>query len=79
MYRNALEVLKDSPTIVQIEHEHSKNEGLGKRGLISGSLLVESYRQRNDLIRGRNGRELKALQALWLVYKFDGRIFEEPI
>lgn len=77
IYRNALETIKNSPTVAQIEKEHLSNEQLAEKGFISGSLLVESYRQRNDLIKGRNGRELKAIAALWQVYKFDGRVMVE--
>lgn len=79
IYRNALETLKNSPTPEQIDLEHSQNQKLANRGMISGSLLIESYRQRNDLLKGRNGRELKAIEALWTIYKLDGRIFEETL
>lgn len=77
IYRNAVETLARSPTHSQIEKDHLENHELAKRGLIAGSLLMESYRQRNELMKGRNGRELKAIESLWRVHKFDGRIFSE--
>lgn len=79
VYKSAVQALKDAPTVSEIEKDHQKNETLARRGLISGSLLIESHRQRADLIKGRFGRELKAIEALWQIRKFDGRIFEESL
>ncbi len=79
VYKSAVEVLKEAPTISEIKKSHQENESLAKRGLISASLLIESHRQRMDLIKGLFGRELKAIEALWEIRKFDGDIFEETL
>ncbi|MBI2521881.1 MAG: TolC family protein [Bdellovibrio sp.] len=79
IYRNAIEALQEIMPIQTIENEHDQIERLYIRGLVSSSVLVESHRQRFDLMRGRHGRELKATQALWLIYKLDGKIFEESL
>ncbi len=79
VYQRAVDVLKETPTVPDIERTHRANHSMALKGLIPGALLLESNRQRADLIKGRHDRELKALEALWLVYKFDGRIFEESL
>ncbi len=79
VYQRAVQVLNEIPTITDIGRTHSSNHSMAVRGLIPGTLLLESNRQRTDLIKGRHERELKALESLWLVYKFDGRIFEENL
>lgn len=77
VYFSAVEVLKNSPTIEAIQKDFNRTQSAVRRGLISGPLLIELHRQRSELIRSRNGRELKAIDALWLIYKIDGRIFTE--
>lgn len=77
VYLSAVEALKSSPTVEAIQKDFNRSQGAIRRGLISGPLLIELHRQRTELIRSRNGRELKAIEALWLINKFDGRIFKE--
>ncbi len=79
VYRRAVSILKDVPDISTIEKEFKKNESLAQRGLVSGPLLIEFHRQRAELTQSRNQRELKALEALWLIYHYDGRIFLETL
>lgn len=77
VYASAVETLKNSPSVDSILKDFNRSQGAVRRGLIAGSLLIELHRQRSELIRSRNGRELRAIEALWLVHKFDGRIFTE--
>lgn len=77
VYANAVDALKNSPAVDAIQKDFNRSQGFVRRGLISGSLLIELHRQRSELTRSRNGRELKAIEALWLIHKFDGRIFTE--
>lgn len=79
VYNNSVEALKESPTLMIINKDFDKNQGLARRGLISGALLIELHRQRNELIKSLNARELSAIQAQWLIYKLDGRIFKESL
>lgn len=79
IYRSAIEALKSSGSIAEIERKHHRVEALMIRGLISSSLSIEAHRQRADLEKSRNERELKAIEALWTIYKFDGRIFAEAL
>ncbi len=79
IYQSALSTLKAVPETNVIEKEFQRNESLARRGLISGPLLIEFHRQRAELTRSRNTRELKAIAALWHIYQFDGRIFSETL
>lgn len=79
VYESAVQSLKEAPTVQSIEKDFSRNQGLAHRGLISGSLLIEFHRQRTELIRSRNSRELKAIEALWHIRKIDGTIFSETL
>lgn len=77
VYRSAVEALKLAPTLDLIEKDYARNQSFAERGLISGALLIEFHRQRTELVRSRNARELKAIEALWLIHQLDGRIFSE--
>lgn len=79
IYQNAVEALKESGTIKDIDRKHTRIEKLSMRGLIPSSLVIEAHRQRAELEKNRNERELRAIEALWTVYKLDGRIFEERL
>lgn len=79
VYRSAVQALKAAPKISEIEKDFFRNQSLARRGLVSGPLLIEFHRQRSELIHSRNERELKAIQSLWLIHKFDGRIFSESL
>ena len=79
VYRSAVKALRDAPTLEAIERDFTRNQGLARRGLVSGAILIELNRQRSDLIQSRNDRELKALAAQWEIYEIDGRIFTETL
>lgn len=79
IYQGALSALKEAGSSRDVERKHSRIESLSVRGLISSSLVIEAHRQRAELEKNRNERELKAIEALWTVYKLDGRIFEESL
>jgi cobalt-zinc-cadmium efflux system outer membrane protein len=79
IYQNATTALKEAGSLSSIERKHARVEALSFRGLISSSLVIEAHRQRAELQKNRNERELRAIEALWTVYKLDGRIFEEKL
>ncbi len=79
VYRKSVEGLNEIPSLSELQKIHQRTNDLEKRGLISSSLLIESLRQRMELIRGRHGLENKALESLLNIYKIDGRNFEEII
>lgn len=79
IYRSAVTSLRDAPTFAEIDKDFSANQKMAAQGLVSSALVIELHRQRSDLIRSRHGRELKAIQALWQIYKYDGRIFQESL
>ena len=75
--RTSSTVIPIPPSVDSILKDFNRSQGAVRRGLIAGSLLIELHRQRSELIHSRNGRELRAIEALWLIHKFDGRIFTE--
>lgn len=77
VYQNAVRSLSESPLLSEISLMHKKNELLERRGLISSSLFIESHRQRLELIKGRHGREIKAIGSLMQIFRIDGRKIEE--
>ena len=79
VYERSVQTLKDTPTAEQLAKDHLQHENYARRGLISASLIIESHRQIEELTRSRHGREIKALEALWQIYKFDGRILSEAL
>lgn len=79
VYERSVQALKDAPTVEELEKDHKQHEGYARRGLISASLIIESHRQIQELTRSRHGREIKALESLWQVYKFDGTILTETL
>ena len=79
IYQSAIEALKTAGSTSVMEKKHQRIEALSMRGLISSSLAIEAHRQRSDLEKSRNERELTAIEALWEIYKFDGRILEESL
>lgn len=79
VYRKSIETLKQIPTLQELQKIHQISDNLEKRGLISSALLIESLRQRMEIIRGRHALELKAVESLLSVYKIDGKNLEELI
>lgn len=78
-YKNALEALKEVPTLPEVAKIIERNESFEKRGLVSSALLVETYRQQLEIIKGRHGRELTALESLFKINKIDGKNIEEHL
>lgn len=76
IYFNAVKILSKTTSKSKLNQAHKKVEKLYSRGLISSSTLIESFRQRSELLKGRHNRELKALNALYLIHTLDGKIFE---
>lgn len=79
IYQSAVRALKESGSVKDMERKHARVETLSVRGLIPSSLVIEAHRQRAELEKNRNERELRAIEALWTVFKLDGRIFEERL
>lgn len=79
VYQGAVSALSEAPSLASLERQHQRIEELSVRGLISGAMVVEAHRQRSELQKSRNERELKAIEALWIIYNLDGRIFEESL
>lgn len=79
IYKSAVNILKNTLRPKFVEKKHLNIETLYLRGVISSSILLNSYNQKMNYTKRRNKRELAALKALWNIYKFDGRIFEEKI
>ncbi len=78
-YEDSLKALKESPPFNQIDEENRKNHKLAAGGLIPASLAIEAQRSNAELIKTLQERELKTLQALWTIYKLDGRIMTENL
>jgi cobalt-zinc-cadmium efflux system outer membrane protein len=78
-YEDSLKALKESPQFNQIDEENRKNQKLAGSGLIPASLAIEAQRSNAELIKTLQERELKTLQALWTIYKLDGRILTESL
>jgi cobalt-zinc-cadmium efflux system outer membrane protein len=79
VYKKSVEGLNEIPSLTELKKIHQKTNVLEKRGLISSSLLIESLRQRLELVKGRHTMELKALGSLLNIYKIDGKKIEELI
>lgn len=78
-YQAAVDAMKSHLSSSQIEKNYQQMRKLLPRGLIPSPLVIEIYRQRYELLLQRNTQEMKAINALWQVYKLDGRIFSESI
>ncbi|QDK44525.1 hypothetical protein DOM22_04810 [Bdellovibrio sp. ZAP7] len=78
-YEDSLKALKESPQFTDIDEENRKNQKLAGSGLIPASLAIEAQRSNAELLKTLQERELKTLQALWTIYKLDGRIMTESL
>ncbi|WP_413294896.1 TolC family protein [Bdellovibrio sp. HCB185ZH] len=78
-YEDSLKALNQSPQFNEIDQENRKNQKLAASGLIPASLAIEAQRSNAELIKTLQERELKTLQALWTIYKLDGRILSESL
>ncbi len=78
-YRMSLDALAKSPDYVQMQKKHHNVEGLFDRGVVSASLIIEAHRQMTEFVTDQNEQELRAIEALWMIYALDGRIMEEKL
>jgi outer membrane protein, heavy metal efflux system len=79
VYENAVDSLKNIPTVRQMEKKHESMESFFERGLISSSLLIEAHRQMADFTKSLNEQELRAVEALWTIYSLQGRVLQEAL
>jgi cobalt-zinc-cadmium efflux system outer membrane protein len=78
-YNIALQSLKDPEMKSVIAKRYEKINQLFDRGLISGALVLESFRQILEVNRRINSQELAAIDALWRIFAIDGKILQEKI
>ncbi|MEC7277137.1 MAG: TolC family protein [Bdellovibrionota bacterium] len=79
IYESAVTILKKSISPLLLEKKQRKIERLYMRGVVSSSLFLDSLKQKLSYFKLRNKRELKALSALWEIYRFDGKVLKEEI
>lgn len=79
-YQDSRRLLSKMASPKTLERKHKQVESLFLRGVVPSGLVIEAHRQRVDFERSRHERTLRALEALWRVYRIDGVAFEkEPI
>jgi cobalt-zinc-cadmium efflux system outer membrane protein len=79
IYQNAVDALRDMPTLAHMEKQHQGMERLFERGLVESALVIEAHRQMTDFTESLNTQELRALEALWSLYTLQGRATEEKL
>lgn len=79
IYESALRVLKHSMKEGEIERKYRKIKKHYQRGIVSEATFLESQKQRSNFLKGLHQREIVALEALWSIYQFDGKVFEVKI
>ena len=79
VYESAVSILNKTMKQNVIEKKHNRIESLYLRGVVSSSVFLDSLKQKLSYLKSRNHRELTAVKALWNIYKYDGKIFEEKI
>lgn len=79
VYENAVKNLKSTMSVEQLEAKHKKIEKLYHRGVVSSSIYLDSFKQRLSYLKRRNQREMTALNSLWEVHLYDGKIFKEKL
>lgn len=78
-YNEAINALKNTPSVPQMETKHKNMEELFERGLVSASLIIEAHRQMAEFAKDQNEQELNAVEALWSLYALQGRALEEKL
>jgi len=78
-YKKAVDQLKNAITDESLKQKHTQVKTLFERGLISGEMIIELYRNEVEFLRMRNLAEIDALDLLLLLYALDGRLFEEKL
>lgn len=79
VYESAVNILNKTMKQSMIEKKHDRIEKLYLRGVVSSSVFLDSLKQKLSYLKSRNNREITAIKALWSIYKYDGKIFEEKI
>ncbi len=79
IYESSVKILNKTMKQSLIEKKHNRIEKLYLRGVVSSSVFLDSLKQKMSYLRSRNHREITALKALWNIYKYDGKVFEEKI
>ncbi len=67
-YEDFVQVLRQSPTEVEMDRKHRSTEQLFYQGLISGALVIEAHRQILDFTQTQNELEYETLQTLLKIY-----------
>jgi outer membrane protein, heavy metal efflux system len=79
VYENAVNILNKTMKKNLVEKKHKRIEKLYLRGVVSSSVYLDSLKQKLSYLKSRNNRELTAINSLWHIYNYDGKIFEEKI
>jgi cobalt-zinc-cadmium efflux system outer membrane protein len=77
VYERAVQNLKESFSQSELGKKQTALENLFKRGLVSGSLIIETHRQLIEYTISKNNRELDALRALMRLLELEGKLIEE--
>lgn len=78
-YDDSVRNLQNTPSEDFVEKKHRKAEQLFAQGLISGPLIIETYRQIIDYTESRNIEEMRAIESLWKLYILKGNYLEKNI
>lgn len=78
-YRAAVQGLQQVATVEETDAKLRRINELSGRGLITSSLIIETYRQIFELTRSRHEAELAAVRSLWRMYAIEGRILSEKL
>ena len=62
-----------------LKQKHNKIEKLFKRGVISSAMIIEAHRQLIEFTNTRFEFELGAVEALWNIYKIQGKLLNQKI
>jgi outer membrane protein, heavy metal efflux system len=79
IYESAVRILNKTMKQDVIVKKQKRIEKLYLRGVISSSVLLDSLKLKLSYLKSRNLRELTAINALWNIYKYDGKIFKENL
>lgn len=79
IYESAVKTLKNAITTKEYALKHKKIESLYRRGVISNTIYLESFKQRFRYLKRKNKQEMTALKALWEIHLYDGNVFKEKI
>ena len=78
-YQRAIEALKVSMSLEDLNKRHEEVEDLFSKGLIAGNLVIELHRQIHDFTKTYNAQELMAAESLTQVYILEGKLPEEIV